>query len=209
MESSTMTGDGAQGPADNRKQLILVLVVFLGPVLAAVGLYATAGYWMAQGPTGQHGHLYQPAKPLETLRLTGLNGETWSVADLRGKWSLLVLGAGDCGNDCRDALYKVRQAHKAQGKNIGRVQRLFVALGGKPGSGTRAFLGTEHPHLKVATPAAGRSQLIPFQGPGDQGLRGIYLLDPYANLVMRYDFADGAEGILEDLKHLLKHSTIG
>jgi len=209
MESSTVTNNGAANPRTSRKQLTLVLVLFLGPLLAAVLLYATADRWLSGGPTGQHGHLYQPVRPLEALPLIGLDGKALSIADLRGKWSVVVVGAGDCPANCREALYKVRQAHKAQGKNIGRVQRLFVAFGDAPGGEVRAFLDRDHPHLKVATPANAKEALDAFKSPQKDGPAGIYVVDPHANLVLRYDFAAGAEGILEDLDHLLKHSTIG
>lgn len=209
MEPSTVTNNAGENPQANRKQLTLVLVMFLGPLLAAILLYATADRWMSGDPTAQHGHLYQPVRTLEALPLTGLDGKALSLADLRGKWSVVVIGSGDCPATCREALYKVRQAHKAQGKNIGRVQRLFVALGGAPGDEVRNFLKRDHPHLKVATPSEGKKALSAFKSPQEQGPAGIYVVDPHANLVLRYGFAAGAEGILEDLDHLLKHSTIG
>ncbi|HKJ71217.1 MAG TPA: SCO family protein [Gammaproteobacteria bacterium] len=204
-----MTNEGGPAARSNRLQLVLVLVVFLGPVLLAGLLYVNADRWLGTGPTGQHGELYQPARPLDGLPVTGADGGAMSLDDLRGKWTLVVIGSGQCGSDCRDALYKVRQAHKAQGKNIGRVQRLFVALDGRFGPHTRDFLAAEHPHLKLGIPDGGKQALAQFRHPEAAGLRGIYLVDPNVNLVMRYGWDVDAEGILKDLEHLLKHSAIG
>ena len=193
----------------SRWQLALVLVVFLGPVLAAILIYANAERWLGGAPTGQHGRLYQPAEPLEKLPLTRRDGQPLSLEWLRGKWTVAVIAPGDCSAACREALYKVRQAHKAQGKNIGRVQRLYVAQGAWPGAQARAFLEAEHPHLTVARPEVGAAPLAAWAHPGAEGLPGIYVLDPPANLVLRYDLGAGAKGILKDLESLLKHSTIG
>lgn len=209
MEPLPMTDDREGAGRRGRWQLILVLVIFFGPIAAAVLLYANADRWLGGEPAGQHGQLFKPAKPLEALSLARLDGRPYGLGDLRGQWTAVVIGNGDCGSDCREALYKVRQAHRAQGKNIGRVQRLYVPLGGPPAPDTRNFLRREHPHMEVALPAPPAGDLEAFRHPEAGGLRGIYLVDPHANLVLRYGWATGAEGILKDLERLLKHSAIG
>ena len=209
MEAMPLTDEQTAARRRNRWQLGMVLVVFLGPVLVAVLLYANADRWLGGGPTGQHGQLYQPAKPLESVPFEPVGGVSMTLDDLRGQWTVVVLGDSACGAGCRDVLYKVRQAHKAQGKNIGRVQRVFVALGGAPGEGTRDFLAAEHPKLIPARPTRGQTSLAPFRHPDAEGLPGVYVLDPHANLVMRYGQDFPAKGLIKDLESLLKHSTIG
>jgi hypothetical protein len=209
MELSTVTDERPAGTSGKRLQLILVVAAFLGPIVAAVLLYANADRWLAGGPSGQHGQLFDPVRPLEELALTRVDGTPMALSHLRGKWTMVYIGQGTCDQGCRDALYKIRQAHKAQGKNIGRVQRLFVALGGQPGQQATAYLEAEHPKLMVARPANGPASLKPFRHPKAEELRGIYVLDPNTNLVLRYRPDAGAKGVLKDLEHLLKHSTIG
>ncbi len=118
------------------------------------------------------------------------------------------MGPGDCGPGCRKALYRIRQAHKAQGRNIGRVRRLYLAVGKAPPPPVRRFLERKHPGLAVARPA-GEDGLATLRAVAGGRLTGIYLLDPHANLVLRYGPGAEAKGILEDLEHLLKHSAIG
>lgn len=209
MASPTANDEQGQHRKGSRLQLGLVLALFLGPVLVAVLLYANADRWLSGGPSGQHGQLYQQVEPLEEVPFVALDGKPLGKEAVRGKWTAVVMAPGSCPEMCRQALYKVRQAHKAQGKNIGRVQRLFVALDGAPGPGTRDFLAAEHPHLDLARPAGSEEVLAPFRHPQAQGLSGVYLLDPHANLVLRYGPDFRAKGLIKDLESLLKHSTIG
>jgi len=51
-----------------RRMLVLLAVVFLGPMAVAMALYFT-GFQLRPGATTQHGELYQPARPLNTMTL--------------------------------------------------------------------------------------------------------------------------------------------
>ncbi len=198
---------GVQG--SGRMQLLALAAVFLAPVVIAAVLYASAGQQWLKAGEGHHGQLIQPPRGLDSFPLRGPDGDPLGTEYLLGKWTLVYIGPSDCPEDCRGALATMRQVHKAQGRNIGRVQRLYVAEGGLPPEPTRELLAREHPHLTVAVPGPEGAGMAPFQAEGGEEAEGIYILDPNANLIMRY--APGAEGdgILDDLEHLLKHSAIG
>jgi len=203
----TSPGRGVQG--SGRMQLLALVAVFLAPVLIAAVLYASAGrQWLPAGES-HHGQLIQPPRALDSFPLRGGNGGSLGTDYLVGKWTLVYVGPSDCPEECRRALEKMRQVHKAQGRNIGRMQRLYVAEGGKPAEPTRKLLNREHPHLTVAVPGPGGAGMAPFQAEGDAGAEGIYILDPNANLILRYDPGTEGEGLLDDVEHLLKHSAIG
>jgi cytochrome oxidase Cu insertion factor (SCO1/SenC/PrrC family) len=206
--AETAAANGGRG----RGQLVLLLVVFLGPLLVALLAYWQADAWLETAGGGHHGELLDPARPLPGLSLRTLDGQALTRADLRGRWTLLYVGSPACPERCRGALYRMRQAHKAQGRDIGRLQRLLVTAGPLPAGQTRRFLQAEHPHLRVARPAGGEANLAPFRVAGAEGMaspRGIYVVDPNGNLVLRYPGDAGARGLLKDLETLLKHSTIG
>ncbi len=196
----------------SRLPLLGLLVLFLTPLLAAVVIYSQPGRWLERSGSGHHGQLFQPARRLGVFPVRDRQGKRLGVEYLQGQWTLLYMGPGECPPSCRRALYKIRQAHKAQGRNIGRVQRLFVALGKTPGQKAQAFFEKDHPHLTVATPISGafdRSLFRMANGADGTDREGIYIVDPNANLVLRYGVATDAGGILKDLEHLLKYSAIG
>lgn len=185
-----------------RRTLLLLALVFLGPMAVAMVLYFT-GFQVRPAGTTEHGVLYQPARQTPEVAMT-LPGEPGASATLRGKWTLIVVGPGDCDAGCRQALVEMRQVRRALGKDMDRVQRLFVVT---EGSADGAFLAAEHPGLGVLADDPGVAALAGTAGTLASG--DIVLADPLGNLVMRYPAGTGMKGIHADLKHLLKISTIG
>jgi hypothetical protein len=185
-----------------RRTLLLLALVFLGPMAFAMVLYFT-GFQVRPSGTTEHGELFQPARPTPEVAMT-LPGEADRSVPLRGKWTLIYVGDGGCDAACRQALVEMRQVRRALGRDMDRVQRLFVVTAG---SADAAFLAREHPGVGVLAggpDVAALAGVIGVVAPGD-----IVLADPLGNLVMRYPAGTGMKGIHGDLKHLLKISTIG
>jgi hypothetical protein len=146
----------------------------------------TAAYLLGWGTgrAGNYGELLEP-KPLALAPLQGL----------RGKWVLLSADASACAPACERKLYFMRQVRRAQGKNMDRVERLWIITdAGKPRPELlAAFEGT---HLGwVSDPP-----LVPEH---------IYLVDPLGNLMMRFPRDPDPSRMLKDLQRLLKYSKIG
>ena len=193
-----MSGNEHKG----RRMLLLLALVFLGPMAAAMALYFTGFQWRPEGTT-QHGVLFQPARSLPDMSMTLLSGNGGS-ASLGGKWTLIYIGPGDCAADCRQALVAIRQVRRALGRDMERVQRLYLVTAGRA---DREFLATEHPGIGLAEGEPGAAGLLRVVGavlPGD-----IFLADPLGNLVMRYPASTAMKGMHQDLQRLLKISTIG
>lgn len=190
------------GVNQGRRTLLLLAVVFLGPMAVAMVLYFTGFEWRPDGGT-QHGELYEPARPLPDLGLA-LLGEGAGHGTLHGKWTLIHVGPGDCDAGCRQALVEMRQVRRALGRDMDRVQRLYLVRGG---SADREALAAEHPGLALAADAAAVPDLLQVIGPVAAG--DILLTDPLGNLVMRYPAGTAMKGIYQDLQRLLKISTIG
>lgn len=185
-----------------RRTLLLLALVFLGPLALAVGLYFTGFQWRPQATT-EHGELYRPARPLPDLSMRLLGG-TGGEATLHGKWTMMHIGPGACEAGCQAALVTTRQVRRALGRDMDRVQRVFVVTTGRADTG---MLATEHPGIGVAGEDAATGELLRRVGghsPGD-----VYLTDPLGNLVMRYDARVTMKGMHADLKRLLQVSTIG
>ena len=193
-----MTDDVNKG----RRTLLLLALVFLGPMAVAMVLYYTGFQWRPQGTT-EHGVLYQPAWPLPDVSMTLLS-DKGGVASLRGKWTLIYAGPGNCAADCRQALVTMRQVRRALGRDMDRVQRLFLVT--EPGADPR-FLAMEHPGIGLAEGEPAVSGLQQVMGEIRTG--DIFLADPLGNLVMRYPAGTAMKGMFQDLQRLLKISTIG
>ena len=185
-----------------RRTLLLLASVFLGPMAVAMALYYTGFQWRPEGTT-EHGVLFQPPRPMPDLGMEVMD-EIGGSAQLHGRWTLIYVGPGPCDAGCREALVTMRQVRRALGRDLDRVQRLYLVTDGTP---DRQFLRAEHPGAAVVRDDAAVTSLTSIIGTVRSG--DIFLSDPLGNLVMRYPAGSTMKDIHTDLKHLLKLSTIG
>lgn len=191
--------------ARGRRTLLGLAALFFIPLAIAFYLYY-AGGWRPAGSTN-HGELIDPARPLEDAAFTMPDGTTSARAGLlRGKWSLVYLGAGDCDAACQRALWVMRQTRLLLTEDMNRVQRVFLA--------TRAccneeFLQAEHVGLDVVQAVDPAAIELLAQFPPDNLTNMIFIVDPLGNLMMRFDARLEPKGLLSDLTKLLKLSHIG
>jgi len=185
----------------SRRLLIGLAVLFLAPLAASFYLYY--GHSDLQpGSRVNRGELVLPVLSLPEESLPRLEGGATGPDFLLHKWTLLYAAREACDSECQRRLYDMRQVRIALDRDMGRVQRVFIAPEGccEPG-----FLATQHPDLlTVRGAAAGRLLAALPHGAGD-----IYIVDPLGNLMMAYPPDAKAKGLLEDMKRLLKLSHIG
>jgi cytochrome oxidase Cu insertion factor (SCO1/SenC/PrrC family) len=176
--------------ARSRRMLLLMALVFFGPLLIATGLYYTS-QWRPVGHTN-HGTLINPPRPL-------------AGSLFQGKWSLVYVGSGGCNAACDRTLYYMRQTHQGLGRLYTRAQRVFVALAPCCGSS----LKTRNPDLVIVDASSpAMASLLQNVAPSERA-SGIFIVDPRGNLMMRYDANDPPRGLLDDLKLLMGLSSIG
>lgn len=178
-----------------RRQFLLLVALFLGPVVLAVLLYF-GGLDLRPRGSVAHGELISPVVELPVIE---------DVATFRGAWTLVVLGDGECDQSCAEALVKIRQIRLSLGREMERIERILVIDDNWPGL---EQLMTGHPGLQIVN--AGEPQvarvMASFPGPASQSL---YLVDPLGNLMMRFDRSAQPKAIRKDLKRLLRLSSIG
>lgn len=199
----------ATPPVRNRGPLLLLAALFLVPLALAFTLYYGTD-WRPGGST-RHGDLIDPARPLAEVSLLRADGQPTGSGFLRGRWSLVYVGAGSCDSACGQALRDTRQIRLALDRQASRVQRVFL-FAGELRAG--AQLTRDHPDLLAARvdDAAGSELLRPFPRFDNQppaAADRIYIVDPLGNLVLSYPPQADRRGVLEDLRRLLKLSHIG
>jgi hypothetical protein len=153
-----------------------------------------------------YGTLISPARPLPQFTLPTPDGNSFELGDLRGHWTLIFAG-GACDLLCQSNLFKMRQVRLALGKDTDRVQMVYL-LTDVSALATVESLLPEYPGLKIAMTDAGQVRKV-LDLRGDEPVDTIYLLDPLANLMMRYMPHAQAKGLLKDLSKLLRISSIG
>jgi hypothetical protein len=187
-----------------RWKLLLVIAVCAAPLIAS---YLTYYVIKPQGRTN-YGALLDPrAYPIPpALGITALDGKPAGLAAFKGKWIMLQSGVAECLEPCRKQLFAMRQLRLMQGKEMERIERVWLITDSAPLDTVlmREFDGTRM--LRVA-PAA-LAGWLPVAA-GGQAADHIYLIDPLGNLMMRFPKDADPGKVKKDLAKLLKASGIG
>jgi hypothetical protein len=182
-----------------RTQLLLLAVVFLGPLALATWLYFSGQGFVPEGRSN-NGVLLQPIVNLpEAVPDSPLH------AHGEDHWVLLYANAGPCGEACEFSLYTLRQSRRMLGKEMDRLVRVFLHGDVPPDT---VLMAKEHEGLVTFRDGA-LHELLAGQRPADLATGGYYLIDPLGNLVMYFRPDIDPQAMVEDIKHLLKLSRIG
>jgi cytochrome oxidase Cu insertion factor (SCO1/SenC/PrrC family) len=183
----------------NRVTLLLIAACFITPMIAA---YVVFHFWQPQSHMN-YGELIAP-QPMPDIALKLTNGENFHLKQLRGKWIMLQVDSGECQQSCAQKLYNMRQVRLAQGKDMSRVERVWLITGEMaPNSAiTGDYLGTWFVKANQAVFLQG----LPKQ---DVVSKHIYIIDPLGNLMLRYPENADPRGMNKDLQRLLKVSSVG
>lgn len=180
-----------------RLQLLLIAAVFFGPLIGAAWLYYQ-GDTLQPGTRVNHGALLEPIENLHDLVPES------AILEHRA-WLLLYANDSACADDCRKALYTIRQSRLMLGKEMDRMLRVFLHGAEPPDT---LFIADEHKGLITLQDAALRS-VLDNKKPEALAGGGYYLVDPHGNLVLYFKPGINPRDMVDDIKRLLKLSRIG
>jgi hypothetical protein len=63
---------------------------------------------------------------------TTLDGKPAKLEDYKGKWIMLKVGPSDCQQECQDQLFAMRQLRTMQGKEMERIERVWLITDEQP-----------------------------------------------------------------------------
>jgi peroxiredoxin len=216
MDSDVENSKEQTQTAQGRWKLLAVLAVCAMPL---VGSYVA--YYIIK-PTGRtnYGELIDPRQyPIPAMASTTLDGKPATLDDYKGKWIMLKVGPSTCLQDCQDQLFAMRQLRTMQGKEMERIERVWLITDDQPldtllmrvNDGTRM----------LRAPAATVAKWLPLgdkagqAGPADSINDHVYLIDPLGNLMMRFpkgavsSDTEQVKKVHKDITKLLKASAIG
>ena len=186
-----MQADQATTPASNqpasqgrgRWPLILVIALCAAPMI-----FSYLSYYVIK-PEGRtnYGALIDPrAYPIPELGLTTLEGSSAALEQFKGKWILLQVDTADCQKACTDKLYYMRQLRLTQGKEMERIERVWLVTDKAPLETTRlrqydgtSMLRVDPKKLAAWLPVKTSEVVVPLTG-----------ADPPAQLVPNVQFAE-------------------
>lgn len=182
----------SQSRRKGRLQLILVLLVALGPILLATGMYKLQ-FWVPDGRS-YHGELIGNGQGRADL----------GVPADEPRWQLLVSAPQGCAADCQQLVYLARQVQIGLGRDATRASHA-LATAQPLEANYSAKLTREYPQLQRYPLDLSRYNTL---APGVEAPH-LWIVDPHGNLVLRYDAKVDGKDLLNDLRQLLKLSNIG
>jgi hypothetical protein len=186
--------DAAGARARVRRQLIMIALIGIAPVVAS---YAAYYLWPREAHVN-YGTLLAVPAPLVEGRT--VDGRPFDLSGLRGKWVMLAASGGACDTRCATRLYAGRQARTIQNADMERVVRVWLVTDDvAPPAGLLA----DHPDLWVVRTAPDTVARMPEQA------RGLLLVDPLGNLVLSWPGDPDIKAVARDVSRLLRASRIG
>lgn len=190
----------------------LSLYLILG--IPTIGILLTTLYYFYVVGTGielgthNAGELIRPPKNINEISLQK-DGEArqWDITS--GQWTFLVVGGGQCDEACQEQLYLARQIRLAMGKDLPRIDHVYLNLDEGIDEAMTSLIEDEHPQLKILY--ADREEALSWfarEEPKMDLLQGIsfYLVDPAGWVMMYYHSEHHYRDIISDVKFLVKNS---
>jgi len=185
----------ATSARSGRRTILLVALAVIAPVVLAYAAY----YLFPPGTFTNYGELL-PTVPMTDVAGVRADGAAFRLSQTRGRWTLVVAAPAACDAGCASALYAMRQARTIQGREMDRVERVWLVTDARAPS---AALLAEHAGLIVVRTDAAAASSLP------RGMGAIHLVDPLGNQVLAWPRDPDIKRLAGDLARLLKASRIG
>ena len=207
-----------QNPPNNqtsrgRWKLLAVLAVCAAPLIASYFMYYVV---KPKGGVTNYGTLIDPRlHPIPPMASTTLDGKPATLDDYKGKWIMLKVGPSECLRECQDQLFAMRQLRTMQGKEMERIERVWMITDSEPLD--TVLMRVNDGTRMLRAPAAAVDKWLPLDksAAADKVSDHVYLIDPLGNLMMRFpkgavsSDTEKVRKVHKDLYKLLKASAIG
>ena len=200
------TADDGAAPNHSKRQLWILIVLFFGPLLAAIVLYFGMDY--RPPDRTNYGALNEPVLPLpDTLALTDRNGAEIDRGFFEREWIMLQVLPTPCAEACKNELYRTRQIWSVLDRRRTRVRRVAV-VDASVFRRLQDQADEADPNLTLLKPSKAKT-LAGFLRIDAPNAGDVYLIDPLGNWVMTWPAGYEPSGVKADMKKLLRLSKIG
>ncbi len=202
-----MQASDSLSPVEVKKKTYWTLFLVIAACAAPVILSYLTYYVIKPQTRTNYGDLIDPrAYPIPNLGSVNLEGQPASLQQFHGKWILLQVDGASCDEACKQKLYYMRQLRLTQGKEMDRIERVWLVTDAAPlDIGLmKQYDGT---HLLRVDPQKLAAWLPVVEG--TKASDHLYMIDPLGNLMMRFPKDPDANKIKKDITRLLKASGIG
>ena len=180
-----------------------VVLVCAAPMIISYLMY----YVIKPEGRTNYGDILDPRQyPIPDLGATDLDGKPLTLKAFEGKWIMLNIDAGACDETCNRQLYEMRQLRTAQGKEMDRIERVWLITDAAPVP-EQLKVDYEGTHMLRVDPDVVKTWL-PVEADATI-MDHVYMIDPLGNLMMRRPKDADPNRMKRDIGKLLRASSIG
>jgi cytochrome oxidase Cu insertion factor (SCO1/SenC/PrrC family) len=183
--------------------MVNIILLFAAPLVAALLVYLGSDYLSLSSKS--NGTLINPPLSLENLHIQHLNKTVAEPSEFAKHWWLIYLAPQHCTENCAIQVGKLRSVQLALNKNISRVKRVLL-IQEESLSTTELQQATQDPQLTIDR--ISNPDYLQNHCPNTSD-DGIFIMDPFGNIMLCYNATQEPHYILKDLEKLLKASQIG
>jgi hypothetical protein len=124
------------------------------------------------------------------------------------KWKVVTVGGVGCDAVCESMLFSSRQVHMLLGKSTRRVERVYLPDMATMDSEQIANLKMVHPFLTILPVKAADFAQVIAGSSADWNMQESrhFVVTPDQKSILYHTQEQDGDGLLDDLKHLLKYS---
>ena len=187
-----------------RLKLLGIVLACSLPVFVAYFLF----YVVRPQGEASFGELITPVRPVSEVVATALDGSSVPLPTLKAQWLLVKVDGGACVQDCQKQLTVLRQFRLMLGKDMDRVDWLWL-INDQSAVDTQLATLLKRDRATVLRVDAPTLQTWLPAPAGQRQQDYIYVVDPMGNTMMRFpsrlDSAAAAKA-KRDMEHLLRAS---
>jgi hypothetical protein len=184
-----------------RWKMLGILLVCAAPVFLSYFMY----YVVRPDGRTNYGSLLSPIVDASKLNIK-VDEKPTTLAALKGKWLMVIVGPSTCDDACAERLYLARQVRETTGREKERIELVWLVTDiGKPAQ----KLLDAYPSVKRVTAEIDAiGAVLPVES-GASVTAHTYIVDPLGNVIMRFPAKPDPSKMKKDMSKLLRASRIG
>jgi len=190
---------------NSQLKLLFIFIIFTFPFM--ISYFLLNDYNSGQDlTTTNYGKFIDPPINIISINTSLIIKKENSENIFNRKWTLIQFEHDICSKRCFDARFLLKQINIALGKDMNRVQRVFLSYN-KIKSKDVSEMTDNYPNLILIDNEPRDLHIIINKISNNQSM--VLLVDPLGNVILAYRNDFNGKKLLKDLKKLLKLSRIG
>jgi len=190
---------------NSQLKLLFIFIIFTFPFM--ISYFILNDYNSGQDlTTTNYGKFIDPPINITPINTSVIMKKENSENIFNRKWTLIQFEHDICSKRCFDVRFLLKQINIALGKDMNRVQRVFLSYN-KMKSKDVSEMTDNYPNLILINNEPRDLHIIINEISNNQSM--VLLVDPLGNVILAYRDDFNGKKLLKDLKKLLKLSRIG